>query len=67
MKMSMMGVPGNWASPTSWACCPGMTGFATKLMKKKMTEVGAPPVREYLEMMQDGGAKLYRLQDDRAT
>ena len=38
---------------------PGMTRFATWLMRKKIREVGAPPVREYLEMMQDGGAKLY--------
>ena len=36
-----------------------MTWFATKLMKKKIGEVGAPPVREYLQMLVDGGAKLY--------
>jgi peroxiredoxin family protein len=36
-----------------------MTWVATKLMKKKIGEVGAPPVREYLEMLVDGGAKLY--------
>jgi peroxiredoxin family protein len=36
-----------------------MTRFASWLMKKKIKGVGAPPVREYLEMMQDGGAKLY--------
>jgi peroxiredoxin family protein len=28
-------------------------------MKKKIAEVGAPPVDEYLEMMVDGGANLY--------
>ena len=28
-------------------------------MKKKIAEVGAPPVSEYLEMMVDGGANLY--------
>ena len=59
MKMSMMGVPGNLGIPNLMGVLPGMTRFATWLMKKKIEEVGAPPVREYLEMMQDGGAKLY--------
>ncbi len=36
-----------------------MTPFATALMNKKMKGLGVPPVREYLEMMVDGGAKLY--------
>jgi peroxiredoxin family protein len=36
-----------------------MTAVATNLMKKKMEEVGAPPVRDYLQMLVDGGAKLY--------
>ncbi|MCX8024340.1 MAG: DsrE/DsrF/DrsH-like family protein, partial [Thermanaerothrix sp.] len=38
---------------------PGMTAFATKLMKDKMKALGVPPVREYLQMLVDGGAKLY--------
>jgi peroxiredoxin family protein len=59
MKMSMMGVPGNLGIPNLMGVLPGMTRFATWLMKKKIEQVGAPPVREYLEMMQDGGAKLY--------
>jgi peroxiredoxin family protein len=61
MKMTMMGVPvpKNWGIPNLMGILPGMTRFATWLMRKKIREVGAPPVREYLEMMQDGGAKLY--------
>jgi len=38
---------------------PGMTAFATKLMKDKMGELEVPPVREYLQMLVDAGAKLY--------
>ena len=38
---------------------PGMTPFATWFMSKKMASVGVPPVREYLQMLVDGGAKLY--------
>jgi peroxiredoxin family protein len=59
MKMGMMGVPGNLGIPNLMGVIPGMTAFSTSLMKKKMTEVGAPPVREYLEMLVDGGANLY--------
>ena len=36
-----------------------MTAFATNLMNKKMDALGVPPVREYLGMLVDGGAKLY--------
>lgn len=60
MKMSMMGVPtGNLGIPNWMGVIPGMTAFATWLMRKKIGEVGAPPVREYLQMLVDGGAKLY--------
>ncbi len=38
---------------------PGMTAFATKLMKDKMHKLGVPPISEYIQMMVDGGAKLY--------
>lgn len=59
MKMSMMGVPGNLGIPNMMGVFPGMTAFATNLMHKKIAGVGAPPVREYLQMLVDGGAKLY--------
>ncbi len=60
MKMSMMGIKtGNLGIPNSLCVFPGMTAFATNLMKKKIADVGAPPVREYLQMLVDGGAKLY--------
>lgn len=59
MKMDMMGVPGHLGIPNIVGVLPGMTAFATKLMKDKMTALEVPPVREYLQMMVDGGAKLY--------
>jgi peroxiredoxin family protein len=60
MKMSMMGLPtGNLGIPNLLSILPGMTAFTSWFMKKKIDEVGAPPVDEYLEMMVDGGAKLY--------
>jgi peroxiredoxin family protein len=60
MKMSMMGVDtGNLGIPNFMGALPGMTAFATSLMNKKMAALGVPPVREYLQMLVDGGAKLY--------
>jgi len=60
MKMSMMGVnTGNLGIPNIMGVIPGMTAFATKLMKSKMDKLEVPPVREYLQMLVDGGAKLY--------
>jgi peroxiredoxin family protein len=59
MKMNLMGVPGYVGIPQIMGMLPGMTPFATSLMNKKMEELGVPPVREYLQMLVDGGAKLY--------
>lgn len=60
MKMSMMGLPtGNLGIPNWMSIIPGMTTFTSWFMKKKIGSVGAPPVSEYLEMLVDGGAKLY--------
>lgn len=59
MKMNLMGVPGYVGIPQIMGMLPGMTPFATSLMNKKMKELGVPPVREYLEMLVDGGAHLY--------
>jgi peroxiredoxin family protein len=60
MKMSMMGVDtGNLGIPNIMGVLPGMTAFATSLMRKKMEKLQVPPVREYLQMLVDAGAKLY--------
>ena len=60
MKMSLMGLPtGNLGIPNILSILPGMTAFTSWFLKKKMAEVQAPPVDEYLEMLVDGGANLY--------
>lgn len=59
MKMSMMGIPGKLGIPNIVGILPGMTAVATKLMKDKMKALDVPPVREYLQMLVDAGAKLY--------
>jgi Uncharacterized conserved protein len=59
MKMSLMGVPGNLGIPQFLGVLPGMTAFATALMKDKMKKLEVPSVREYLQMLVDAGARLY--------
>jgi len=60
MKMSMMGVnTGNLGIPNIMGVLPGMTAFATKLMKDKMAKLEVPTVKEYLQMLVDAGAKMY--------
>ncbi len=60
MKMTMMGIPGdNLGIPNFMGALPGMTAFATALMRKKMDDLEVPPVREYMQMLVDAGAKLY--------
>ncbi|MCJ7583770.1 MAG: DsrE/DsrF/DrsH-like family protein [Anaerolineales bacterium] len=60
MKMTMMGLPsGNLGIPQIMGVLPGMTAVATALLKSKMKGLEVPSVREYLQMLVDGGAKLY--------
>lgn len=60
LKMRMMGLPtGNLGIPNAMGGLPGMTAFTTAFMKKKIEDLDVPPVREYLEMLSDAGAKLY--------
>lgn len=59
MKMNLMGVPGYIGIPQFLGAFPGMTAFATHLMHKKMEALKVPPVREYMQMLVDAGAKLY--------
>jgi len=60
MKMSMMGIKtGNLGIPNILGILPGMTAFASSLMRSKMKKLGVPPVREYIQMLVDAGAKLY--------
>lgn len=60
MKMTMMGIPGdNLGIPNLMGALPGMTAFATALMRKKMVDLEVPPVREYMQMLVDAGANLY--------
>jgi len=52
---------GNAASgmPTMIGGLPGMEAFAAHMMKKSMSELELPSVREMLKLLVDSGAELY--------
>lgn len=45
--------------PTIVAGLPGMESLAASMMKKQMSELELPPVREMLEILDESGAELY--------
>ena len=45
--------------PTWLGAIPGMSAFATSMMKKEMEKLDIPPVREFITMVHDAGAELY--------
>jgi peroxiredoxin family protein len=45
--------------PQGLAGLPGMTGIATKMLKKQIGEQGVPEVPEFLELLHDMGAQLW--------
>ena len=45
--------------PQAMGNLPGMTTFATKMMKSQMAELGIPGVPEFLDLLQAQGARMY--------
>jgi len=56
---SAMRMPGGIKMPTWLGAIPGMSRFATTMMKKEMEKIDIPPVREFIEMIDDAGGELY--------
>jgi len=54
-----MVMPNGWGIPNAMAILPGMTDFATGMMKKEMEQLDFPPVREFLQTIADAVGKLY--------
>ena len=54
-----MRMPGGLKMPTWLGAIPGMSRFATMMMKKEMNKIDIPPVREFIEMIHDAGTELY--------
>jgi peroxiredoxin family protein len=45
--------------PTLLGALPGMAGFVTRQMKKKMEQLDIPPIGEFVQMIADSGGKLH--------
>ena len=45
--------------PTMLAGLPGMESLAGRMMRKQMTELSLPSVREMLQILDEAGAELY--------
>ncbi len=61
MKKLKVATVGNPAMhiPSLIGILPGMSAFATAMMKREMDKLDIPPVDEFIEMIHDAGAKLY--------
>lgn len=58
IKVSTVGNPA-MHMPTFLGAIPGMSAFATSMMKKEMEKLDIPPVPEFVEMVHDAGCNLY--------
>ena len=58
LKVATVGNPA-MHMPTMLGMLPGMSAFATNMMKKEMDKLDIPPVEEFIEMISDTGAELY--------
>ena len=58
LKATPLGNP-SMGMPNILGVIPGMTAMASWMMKKEIDKLDFPPVDEYLQMIVDGGGKLY--------
>lgn len=58
IKVATVGNPA-MGIPTLIGAMPGMSSFATMMMKKQMEQLDIPPIPEFIEMISDAGGKLY--------
>lgn len=58
IKVSTVGNPG-MHMPTMVGMIPGMSAFATNMMKKEMEKLDIPPIREFIQMIHDAGCNIY--------
>jgi len=58
IKVATVGNPG-MHMPTLLGMIPGMSAFATWMMKKKMEKLDIPPVDEYIQMAKAAGVEFY--------
>ena len=58
LKVATVGNPA-MHMPTLLGAIPGMSAFATSMMKKEIEKLDIPPVGEFITMIHDAGGELY--------
>src|SRR5208337_2158689 len=58
LKVATVGNPA-MHMPTVLGAIPGMSAFATSMMKKEMEKIDIPPVGEFITMIHDAGCDIY--------
>jgi peroxiredoxin family protein len=58
LHLNLVGQPSS-GMPTMLAGLPGMESFAASMMKKQMSELELPTVREMMQILEEAGAELY--------
>jgi peroxiredoxin family protein len=58
IKVATVGNPG-LHMPTVLGALPGVSAFATRMMRRQMEKLDIPPIPEFIELVADSGAELY--------
>ena len=58
LKVATVGNPA-MHMPTLLGAIPGMSAFATSMMKEEIEKLDIPPVREFLTLIHDSGCEIY--------
>jgi peroxiredoxin family protein len=58
LKVATVGNPA-MHMPTLIGAIPGMSTFATSMMKKEIEKLDIPPVREFMTLIHDSGCEIY--------
>ena len=58
LKVATVGNPG-MHMPTILGAIPGMSAFATSMMKKEIEKLDIPPIGEFITMIHDAGCEIY--------
>jgi peroxiredoxin family protein len=58
LKVATVGNPA-MHMPTLIGALPGMSAFATSMMKKEIEKLDIPPVREFITLIHDSGCEIY--------
>ena len=58
LKVTPVGNPA-MHMPTLVGAVPGMSAFATSMMKKEIEKLDIPPIREFITLIHDSGCEIY--------